>query len=418
MANFFTFNSLFNRLYSNTLKLIFHPRFMETANNNDQQHINNFFSGKPYTFDKVIRMLMAGLVITAMVLLVRHLSNVLVPFFIAVLLAYLIDPLVCFIQKKMRIKHRGLSVIFALLFLTLIISMILWWLIPQFVGEMHKMAQLIKTYLKNTSYHEILPPQIDQWLREMLASQDLQKILNTSDITEALKDISKPIAQVFSGSLNILFGTLGFLIVLLYLIFILIDYPKMESSWPKLIPVKYRSLAREIADDLKLSMRIYFRNQFLIAMTVGVLMATGFRIIELPMGITLGLLIGVLNIIPYLQMVGFLPAILLALLKSMETGDSFWQILLSVFIVIAVVQIIQDTILVPKIMGKAYNMNPAIILLSLSVWGSLMGLLGMLLALPLTTLIISYYRRLIIKEPIKSGPFATKENPPQEEDTE
>jgi len=392
-------------------------QFMETEGNNDQQHIDNFFSGKPYTFDKVIRMLMAGLVITATVLLVRHLSNVLVPFFIAVLLAYLIDPLVCFIQKKMRIKHRGLSVIFALLFLSLIISLVLWWLIPQFVGEMHKMAQLIKTYLKNTSYHEILPAQIDQWLRNMLDSQDLQKFLNTSDITETLKDISKPIAQVFSGSLNILFGTLGFLIVLLYLIFILIDYPKMESSWPKLIPVKYRSLASEIADDLKLSMRIYFRNQFLIAMTVGVLMATGFKIIDLPMGITLGLLIGVLNIIPYLQMVGFLPAILLALLKSMETGDSFWQVLLSVFIVIAVVQIIQDTILVPKIMGKAYNMNPAIILLSLSIWGSLMGLLGMLLALPLTTLFISYYRRLIIKEPIKSGPFAPKENPPQEEDT-
>jgi predicted PurR-regulated permease PerM len=391
---------------------------METEHNNNQQHIDNFFSGKPYTFDKVIRMLIAGLVITGLVLFVRYLSNVLVPFFIAVLLAYLIDPLVCFIQKKMRVKHRGISVIFALLFLSLLISLVLWWLIPQFVDEMQKMAQLIKTYLKNTSYHDILPPQLDQWLREMLASQDLQKILNTSDLTKTLKDVSKPVLQVFSGSLNILFGTLGFLIVLLYLIFILIDYPKMESSWPKLIPVKYRSLALEIAQDLKLSMRIYFRNQFLIAMTVGILMATGFKIIDLPMGITLGLLIGVLNIIPYLQVVGFLPAILLALLKSMETGDSFWQILLSVFIVIAIVQLLQDTILIPRIMGKAYNMNPAIILLSLSIWGSIMGLLGMLLALPLTTLFISYYRRLVIKEPLNSGLLAPKKSPPEKEDSE
>jgi predicted PurR-regulated permease PerM len=391
---------------------------MDKNSKKDQQHIDNFFSGKPYTFDKVVRMLIAGLVITGLILLVRYLNNVLVPFFIAVLLAYLIDPLVCFIQKKIRIKHRGLSVILALLFLTLLISLVLWWLIPQFVNEMHKMAQLIKTYLRNTSYHDILPPQVDQWLREMLASQDLQKILNTPDITKTLKDLSKPVLQVFSGSLDILFGTLGFLIVLLYLIFILIDYPKMESSWPKLIPSKYRSLAREISEDLKLSMRIYFRNQFLIAMTVGVLMATGFKIINLPMGITLGLLIGVLNIIPYLQVVGFLPAILLALLKSMETGDSFWQILLSVFIVIAAVQIIQETILIPKIMGKAYNMNPAIILLSLSIWGSIMGLLGMLLALPLTTLFISYYRRLVIKEPLRSGPLAIKKDPPGREDSD
>jgi predicted PurR-regulated permease PerM len=217
---------------------------MNTDSPKDQQHIDNFFSGKPYTFDKVVRMLIAGLVITGMVLLVRYLSNVLVPFFIAVLLAYLIDPLVCFIQKKIRVKHRGLSVIFALLFLTLLISLVLWWLVPQFVNEMQKMAQLIKTYLKNTSYHEILPPQLDQWLRDLLASQDLQKLLNSPDLTETLKDLSKPVLQVFSGSLNILFGTLGFLIVLLYLIFILIDYPKMESSWPKLIPVKKRTHAR------------------------------------------------------------------------------------------------------------------------------------------------------------------------------
>lgn len=376
----------------------------------EQRNSNNFdnlFSentnGKTYTFDRVVRMLIAGLVITGIVLLIRHLSNVLVPFFIAVLLAYLIDPLVRFVQLKLRVKHRGISVILSLLFLTLVISLILWWLIPQFIGEMQKMAQLVKSYLQNKSYHDILPSSIDQWLRDFLAQQNLQKVLNSSDITETLKDVSQPLLKVFSGSLNIIFGTLGLLVILLYLVFILIDYPKLESSWPKLIPTKFRGLAEEIAEDLKLSMRIYFRNQTLIAMTVGILMATGFKIINLPMGITLGLLIGVLNIIPYLQMIGFLPAILLALLKSMETGDSFWQILLSVFLVIAIVQTLQDTVLVPKIMGKAYNMNPALILLSLSIWGSIMGILGMLLALPFTTLIISYYRRLVIKEPVKSA---------------
>lgn len=378
----------------------------------------NFFSGKPYTFDKVIRMIIAALVITGLILLIRHLSNVLIPFFIAVLLAYLIDPLVRFVQKKMRIRHRGISVILSLLFLTLIVSLIMWWLIPQFIDEVRKMAYLIKRYLQNNSYQEILPPGIDQWLRDLLAQQNFQKLINSTDITKTLKDVTEPVLKVFSGSLNIIFGTLGLFIILLYLVFILIDYPKLESAWPKLIPQKYRPLTEEIAEDLKLSMRKYFRNQTLIAMTVGVLMASGFKIIDLPMGITLGLFIGVLNIIPYLQMVGFLPAILLALLKSMETGDSFWQILLSVFIVITIVQLIQDLVLIPKIMGKAYNMNPALILLSLSIWGSIMGILGMLLALPLTTLIISYYRRLIIKEPLKSDPLSVNKTNPDEANDE
>jgi predicted PurR-regulated permease PerM len=116
------------------------------------------------------------------------------------------------------------------------------------------------------------------------------------------------------------------------------------------------------------------------------------------MAISLGIFIGLLNIVPYLQIIGFVPAVILALLKAMETNSSFATILLLVFVVMAVVQIIQELILVPRIMGKAYNMNPAIILLSLSVWGSIMGILGMLLALPLTTLIISYYKLFVLKQ--------------------
>ncbi|MFW6389068.1 MAG: AI-2E family transporter [Marinilabiliaceae bacterium] len=382
---------------------------MKSEQNTNGGRVSN---NGPYTFDKVIRMIIAALIITGLILLVRHLSNVLIPFFIAVLLAYLIDPLVCFVQKRMRVKHRGVSVLISLLFLVSIITLILWWLIPQFVNEMEKMAHLVKTYLQNRSYQDILPDRVDEWLRDLLAKQDFQKLLNTSNITDAISDISQPIIKVFSGSISFIFGTLGILVILLYLVFILIDYPKLESAWPQLIPAKHRPLAEEIAEDLKLSMRKYFRNQILIAMTVGVLMATGFRIINLPLGITLGLLIGILNIIPYLQVLGFFPAIFLALLKSMETGDSFWQILLPVFLVIGIVQLLQDTVLIPKIMGKAYNMNPALILLSLSIWGSLMGLLGMLLALPLTTLIISYYRRFIIKDAEKNNATIKQEISP------
>jgi predicted PurR-regulated permease PerM len=75
--------------------------------------------------------------------------------------------------------------------------------------------------------------------------------------------------------------------------------------------------------------------------------------------------------------------------------------MLSALIVFAVVQIIQDTILTPKIMGHVTGLNPAIILLSLSIWGSLLGILGMVIALPMTTLLITYYQRYIIKKEVK-----------------
>jgi predicted PurR-regulated permease PerM len=114
------------------------------------------------------------------------------------------------------------------------------------------------------------------------------------------------------------------------------------------------------------------------------------------MAVALGMFIGLLNMVPYLQTLGLIPCVLLALVKSVETGQNFWLLMLMVLAVFAVVQIIQDGFLTPKIMGKVTGLNAAIILLSLSIWGSLLGMLGMIIALPLTTLLLSYYQRYVI----------------------
>ena len=113
--------------------------------------------------------------------------------------------------------------------------------------------------------------------------------------------------------------------------------------------------------------------------------------------------------VPYLQLIGFVPAILLAIVKAADTGQNFWFIMLLVLIVFAVVQIIQDTFLTPKIMGHVTGLHSAIILLSLSIWGSLLGILGMIIALPLTTLSINYYQKFVIRKE-----KLAEENTPQE----
>ena len=148
-------------------------------------------------------------------------------------------------------------------------------------------------------------------------------------------------------------------------------------------------------------MNKYFRGQALVALCVGILFSIGFLIIDFPIAVGLGMFIGLLNMVPYLQLIGFIPAILLAIVKAADTGQNFWFIMLMVLIVFAVVQTIQDTFLTPKIMGHVTGLNSAIILLSLSIWGSLLGILGMIIALPLTTLLITYYQKYIIrrKEP-------------------
>ena len=119
---------------------------------------------------------------------------------------------------------------------------------------------------------------------------------------------------------------------------------------------------------------------------------------KVELAIPLGLFMGFLNLVPYLQTLGFVPAIVLALLKSHDTGDNFWLIMLGFTLAVLVVQTLQDAVITPKVMGKVTGLNAAVILLSLSVWGALLGFIGLIIALPLTTLLISYYKRYVLKE--------------------
>ena len=100
--------------------------------------------------------------------------------------------------------------------------------------------------------------------------------------------------------------------------------PKLKESWPKWIPVKYRDTTKDIIDDLSNGMRAYFRGQAFIAFIVGILFCIGFKIIGLPLAIFLGVTIGFLNLVPYMQILGFIPAFILSVLHSMETGQSIW----------------------------------------------------------------------------------------------
>ena len=89
---------------------------------------------------------------------------------------------------------------------------------------------------------------------------------------------------------------------------------------------------------------------------------------------------------------------MLGLLQSFETGQNFTSVLIGIAVVFVVIQLLEDMILTPRIMGKVTGLNPAVILLSLSIWGSLMGMVGLIIALPLTTLMISYYKRFVLEE--------------------
>ncbi len=355
---------------------------------------------QPITFDSFIRGVLLALVLVGIALLINRLSSVLLPFFIAWLMAYLMYPLVKFLQYKCRLRNRTLSIIVAALLVLSVITGLLLLVIPPIVSEFSKASALFSKYADRFLGGTGVIPYIQQFL-DQFGSKYQTNILDVSQersFMEAAQSVLAQLWNVVYQTFDFAIGLIGSLIVLLYLFFILQDYEMITEGWITLIPKGSRSFAAQLAEDVKSGMNSYFRGQGLVALCVGVLFSLGFLIVGFPMAIALGMFMGFLNLVPYLQTLGFIPMIMLALLKAADTGENFWWILLPGVIVVAVVQVLQDTVLVPKIMGSAMGLNPAVILLSLSVWGSLLGFIGLIIALPLTTLLISYYRRFVLEE--------------------
>ncbi|MBR1595129.1 MAG: AI-2E family transporter [Phocaeicola sp.] len=353
---------------------------------------------KKITFDSFIRGILAALVVFCVLYLINKLSGVLLPFFIAWLIAYLLHPFVTFFQYKLKLKSRVLSIFTVMLLFLGIIALIFWGVIPPLIDEFAKVKNLISVYFIEGTKQADIPGTVANFIKEHIDMMKIEEALNFENVGHI---IQKGVPQVWSflaGSMNVIISIFASFIVLIYMFFILLDYENLSEGWIKFIPVKHRGITQQIFNDVKDGMNRYFRGQSLIALCVGILFSIGFLIIDFPLAIGFGLFIGLLNMVPYLQLIALIPTVLLALLKAADTGQNFWWILFLALMVFAVVQIIQDAVITPKVMGKAMGLNPAIILLSLSIWGSLMGIVGMIIALPATSLLISYYRRYVIKE--------------------
>lgn len=350
------------------------------------------------TFDSFIRGITVICLCIGAVWLLNSLSGVLLPFFVAWFLAYMIYPFVRFIQYRLHVRNRILSIIIAMLLVIALLTGILGLIVPPIIEETAHISQLVSLYLDDVMKQTNMTSYIENIVGYLNNENALIGLMQQSSFVDALQSVLLQTWNFVSGTVNVAMSILGVFVVLLYMFFILVDYEKICQGWVNLIPDGKRQFASMVVLDVKNGMNAYFRGQALIALLVGILFSIGFLIIDFPMAIGLGLFIGFLNLVPYMQLFGFIPTILLAFLKSAETGESFWVILLCALAVFAVVQLIQDMYLTPRIMGHVMGLNPAIILLSLSVWGSLMGIIGFIIALPLTTLLLSYYRRFVLKE--------------------
>lgn len=399
-----------------------------------------------YTFDRVVRMVLSAAGIVIVLGLLRYLSDVLLPFVAAVILAYLLNPLVTIFERKT--KRRGLSVAITLGGLGIIGLGLLVFLIPltlsqvdRFQEDLAKLRDDLGPSIHAESLTEKTVPAAegagpakstigwtelkDGWVeyrreagkrsrserlsdyRKKLSGTYIGKSLDeavrytrSDEFRALLVDVAKKLAvggwTVVAFAFNMVLGLTGLIIVLVYLVFLLVDFPEYARTWPTFLPPPYRDATVDFLTQFNEAMRRYFRGQSVVALFTGALFTLGFSIMGLPMAVPFGLFIGLLSMVPYLAVVALVPAMMLAGIRAIEGDASFLGSVLLTLMVFAIVQVIQDTLITPRVMGKATGLRPIAILLGVFIWGKLLGFMGLLLSIPLTCLGIAYYRRYVL----------------------
>ena len=348
------------------------------------------------TFDKLVRWVGIVAAVGLSYWVINSLSGVLLPFFIAWLFAYLLYPLVLFVQNKLHVKIRALSIIIALLLVLAVIGGVVYLIIPPMISQFTKLGTVVSAYAAQKGTINEVTRYTQAWITEN--HQTIRHYFTSKEFTDTLQKTLPHVFSFLGQTASVVISIVASFITLLYMFFILLDYEYLTENWIKIFPKKNRSFWVALAKDVERELNNYIRGQGTVALCMGIMFCIGFTIIDFPMAIGLGILIGILDLVPYLHSFAIIPTAFLALLKAADTGQNFWWVFGLALLIFIIVQLISDMVVTPKVMGKTMGLNPVVLLLSLSIWGALLGFIGLIIALPLTTLIIAYWQRYVTKE--------------------
>jgi predicted PurR-regulated permease PerM len=368
-----------------------------------------------WDFDRVIRLIFTVILLFALFALVRYLSDVLIPFAVALLLAYLLNPLVNALESRMH--RRGLAVFVTVSGTAIVLFSLGLVLFVIGAREISSLRDLLREFLPKaptaqdirnvgSAFDAFIAEQQNPTIRSAL--EGLREELSRPEVIEALdpaalartvaRFLAPSLLNVLSGTVTVLLAITGVVVVMLYLVFLLLDYRELSQKWPTFLPPQYREGIVGFVQDFEAAMSRYFRGQFLIALCLGVVFTAGYLLIGLRAAVLLGVATGLLSMVPYLQAVALVPALLLGVVRSLEAGQALWIGPLLVLVVFVVAQLVQDWVLTPIIMGRSMGLRPVLLILSVFVWSKLLGFLGLVLAIPLSCLALAYYRRVVLHD--------------------
>lgn len=359
-----------------------------------------------WNIDRIMKLIIVLAVTTAVILLLNYLHNALLPFFLACFLAYMLQPLVELNRRILHEKGRVFSSILTLVEVLAVIALVIIIFLPGVSSELNQLGSIL---------HDVetgkrpLPPQISgiiSYIHLHFNPNELKDFLSGFHLDTLIDKGTSLLNESFSTIIQILEWAL----TIIYLLFILIDYPRICRGFKLIVPYKYRAEAIKIMHEVQQSMNHYFRGQGFLSLCAMVLYCIGFSIIKLPLAIPMGIIVGLLYMIPYFQYITVIPVAVICLIYSLGGDISFASLFGKSLCVYLIVQPVCDYLITPHVMGKEMGLNPAIILLALSVWGSLLGIIGMLIALPATSIIMNYYQQYISNPPAEKTTESNSDN--------
>ena len=354
---------------------------------------------KKYDLDRVVRLVIALVCIGLGIYLINYLSSVLLPFLVGCVLAYMLNPIVEFFKKILFMKNRIIPSILTLVLFFGVIYLVVRYLFPYVAKEFGEMGELLGAYAQAELKGREIPVEITQFINDYLNIDYIKSLFTQEQWMNIFDQVVSSTWSFLGGTLKVIITVVAWLLALLYMFFVMIDYDKITRGFKAAIPPRYRRTALRIMNDVTGTMSRYFRGQALVSLFVGIIFAIEFYIIGLPMAVVFGLSIGILNMVPYLQLVSMPVAAFLWLVTSVATGTPFWPLWWWTVAAYCICQLIQDLILIPLIMRQQMGLRPAIVFLALSIWSYILGFVGLIVALPLTTLIISYYSEFVLHRP-------------------
>jgi predicted PurR-regulated permease PerM len=345
----------------------------------------------------VVIVCFVGLVFLLFGLFISKFSNILLPLAVAGILAMMLKPFHRFLTRKMK-GRKWLAVV--VVFLSILIPIVV--LISIFgvklVNQSVALIDRIHDGYKSEEYvqwAEKTWPAVQQFFEKHEIEAKLRAAIDQHGaiLVSWITKFGERALTAWGSAFQAAAGLLGWFVLPIYLAYFLVSEPIGKGKLENLMPFLKEGTRKDISYLVFEFVGIvvaFFRGQLVIALIQGVLYAIGFSLVGLGYGFTIGLMLGLLNVIPYLgSMVGLAVALPMALFQT-GGGPLMMGLVLGVF---TIVQCIEGYLLTPRIMGEQTGLHPLMIIIAIFFWGSVFGgITGMLLAIPLTAFLVVFWR--------------------------